>query len=159
NAHDFLAGTDIVTPTYTANQLVLARGGTISSTGTVTGFQPDGDKYTVTASTGAAAQLVVSTNVLNQIDIVVRNTSAAPSLTVTTTKFSGDGFTEIGGLGVDGPGKVTINASTANLNSDLLVQGQLAAVTVHNFSGGGSLRAGGMNTQTTTIKGHYFNGI
>lgn len=159
NAHDFLAGTDIVTPTYTTSQLALARGGVVSTTGSVTGFEPDGDKYTITASTGGAAQLVVITNTDNQVDIVIRNAAAATTLTVTTTKLSGDGFTEIGGIGVNGPAGVTISAPAANLHAELLAQGRLIALTAHDFTGASTIRAGGGAGQTTTIKGHYFSGV
>ncbi len=75
---------------------------TESTSGSVTGYDAQDDKFTVSASTGVSAQLVVSMNVNNQIDIVVRNNPSAVTLTVTTTKRLGTGFSSIGGIAIDG---------------------------------------------------------
>jgi hypothetical protein len=150
--HDFLMGTDIVTPTYSANAVAVARGGTQSATGTVTGFEPDGDKYVITASTGATAQLTTARDVNGLLDVVVRNAPGAVALTITTTKNLGDGLTQLGGIAVDGPGAATITGTNTDVNLGVAFIGNLVAgsPTVTNIFDVAGLSVG-MNVTGTGI--------
>lgn len=157
--HDFFVGSDIVTPDYTSSTLTIKRGGTVSASGIVTGFEEDGDKYTVKASTGAAAQMVVLTNLDGELDIVIRNAAVATTLTITTTKGLGNGFTTVDGIGVNGAGAVTISAPTTDIFGGLVrVQNQLKSLVIHDV-GGAVIRAGGTAAQTTAITGREFSGV
>jgi hypothetical protein len=162
-AHAFLMGTDIVTPDYLQTQLTIVAGGAVSATGTVTGFEPDSDKFTVTASTGATAELTTARNVNGLLDIVIRNALGAVTLTVTGTKNLGDGLTALGGIAVDGPGAATIVATNADVAADVLVEGPMTALTLRDVTGSTNyqtfIRAGGLNTQATTITGRRFNSV
>lgn len=169
--HVFLMGTDIVTPNYLPNAVTVMKGGTQSTTGTVTGYEPDGDKYVITASTGASADLTTATDVNGLLDVVVRNATGAVTLTIKTTMNLGDGLTQLGGIAVDGPGAATITAPNADVNlggvdpfADILVQGPLAALTIRDFTGSTTdfqdfIRAGGTNAQSTTITGRIFDSV
>ncbi len=171
--HVFLMGTDIVVPVYTVSSVSVASGGTVSASGTVTGFEPDGDGYTIKASTGAAAQLTTAVDINGLLDIVVRNASTAVMLAITTTLNLGDGLTQLGGIAVDGPGAASINAPTSDINlgdadpfADILVQGPLAALTIRDFNSAGitptflsTIKAGGTNAQATTITGRRFDSV
>jgi hypothetical protein len=148
---DFLMGTDIVTPTYTPTAVTIKQGGSQS---VPTGFESDGDGYTVTVKGGSG--LVVIKDPSGLLDIVVRNATAATTLTVTTSKQAGDGFTSIGGIAIDGPGAATIVAPTANVTGDILVGGPLAALTLRDLRQG-SIQAGGTATQLTSITGRVFD--
>lgn len=160
---DFFAGSDVVKASYLPTS-ALVGSGTVSSAASFTGFLPDGDKYTVTHSAGAAAGLVVIQNSRGQIDVAVRNEAAAGTLNIVTTKFSGDGLTEIGGIGVTGPGAITVNAGTSNLRGDLRVEGPLTALTIRDVLNETAapqqvIHAGGPASASTSITGHRFDGI
>jgi hypothetical protein len=169
--HVFLMGSDLVVPTYTANSVAVVQGGTVSASGTVTGFEPDGDKFTITASTGAAAQLTTATDVNGFLDVVVRNAAGPVTLTITTSKNLGDGLTQLGGIAVDGPGAATIVAANSDINlggvdpfADILVQGPLVALTMRDFTGATAnfqdfIRAGGTGALSTTITGRRFDSV
>jgi hypothetical protein len=161
--HVFLMGTDIVNPRYLQTQLTIVAGGTVSATGTVTGFEPDSDGFTITASTGATAQLTTARNVNGLLDVVIRNAPTTVTLTVTSTKNLGDGLTSLGGIAVNGPGVATVVGTNANVAADVLVQGQLAALTLRDVIGSTNyqtfIRAGGLNTLSTTITGRRFNSV
>src|SRR5262249_8339026 len=225
---------------YLPNQVTIATGGTVSATGLVTAFEPDSDKYVITASTGAAAKLTTAIDVNGLLDVVVRNAPGAVTLTVATTQNLGDGITNLGGIAVDGPGTATITAANTSINpgisftgntingsptvtnvsnvaglaigmpifgpgipvgativaidptnfgtatitlsanasatvaatltaadpyADILVQGQLAALTLRDFNGSFApnfqdfIRAGGLNSQNTTITGRRFDSV
>jgi hypothetical protein len=149
NAQAFLMGADIVAPTYTPDTLSVASV-TASGNGSVSGFQADGDMFTVTSSGGAASGLVAISDVNGNLDVVVRNAPATEILTLTTTANGGDGFTNVGGLAVDGPATsaVTISAATANVLGDITVAGKLAALTIRDMKGGAM--AGGLNITADT---------
>jgi len=158
--HDFLAGSDIVTPAYGATQVTVQAGGVASPTGTATGFLPDGDAYTVKSSLGAAAGLVTVTDLLGNLDIVVRNatSTAASSLSISTTG-GGDGFLSIGGVSVHTPGAVSVNAPSANFTGSLSASGTLTALTAHDLIGASAiapftLTDGGSITASTAITAH-----
>jgi hypothetical protein len=169
--HVFLMGTDIVVPTYALNAVSIVKGGTVSATGTLSAWESDSDKYTITASTGAAAQLTTATDVNGLLDVVVRNAPAALTLTIATTVNLGDGLTQLGGIAVDGPGAVTIVAANTDINlgsvdpfADVLVQGPLTGLTLRDFTGATAnfqdfIRAGGTNAQSTTIVGRRFDSV
>jgi len=168
--HAFLMGTDIVVPAYTATQLTIVEGGTVSATGTVTGVEPDSDTYTITASTGGTAHLTTAQDVNGLLDVVVRNATTAVTLTITSTKNLGDGLTALGGIAVDGPGAVTISAPNSDIDDqgvnpfgDIVVQGQLTALTMHDFNGSLNfqdfIHAGGTNAETSTITGRIFDSV
>jgi hypothetical protein len=169
--HAFLMGTDIVLASYAANAVAVVRGGTVSATGTVTAWESDSDKYTITASTGAAAQLTTATDVNGLLDVVVRNAPGPVTLTIATTVNLGDGLTQLGGIAVDGPGAATIVAGNSDINlggvdpfADILVQGPLTALTLRDFSGATAdfqdfIHAGGSNALTTTITGRRFDSV
>jgi fibronectin-binding autotransporter adhesin len=169
--HVFLMGTDIVVPTYGTTQVSVVAGGTVSPTGTVTGFEADGDKYVIKASTGATAQLTTATDVNGLLDIVIRNATGAVTLTITTTKNLGDGLTQLGGIAVVGPGTVTISAPLSDVNlggvdpfGDIIIQGSLAALTMRDFNGSTTgfqdfIRAGGTAAQTSNITGRVFDSV
>jgi hypothetical protein len=88
----------------------------VSATGTVTGAEPDGDLYTITASTKGMAQLTTATDLNGLLDVVIRNAAGPVTLTITTTKNLGDGLTQLGGIAVDGPGAATIVAPNSDIN-------------------------------------------
>ena len=143
--HVFLMGTDLMVPTYAANAVSVVEGGTLAPATGAVGFEPDSDKFVITASTGAAAQLVTARDVNGALDVVVRNAPGAVTLTITTTKNLGDGLTAIGGIAVDGGGAATIVAANTTSNTsgtglspfgDVIVQGALTALTLHDFLGG-----------------------
>jgi hypothetical protein len=177
--HVFLMGTDIVVPDFSTNALTIREavtgdpGVTVSATGTVTGFEPDSDKYVITASTGATAKLTTAKDVNGALDIVIRNAPGAVTLTITTTKNLGDGVTAIGGIAVDGPGAATIMAANTTLDTsstglspfgDIIVQGPLVALTLRDFLGNTAnyqdfIRAGGTNALSTTITGRIFDSV
>jgi hypothetical protein len=169
--HVFLMGTDIVMPTYLANAVDVTQAGTQSASGTVTGYESDSDKFVITASTGATAQLATALDVNGLLDVVVRNAPAAVTLTITTTVNLGDGLTQLGGIAVDGPGAATIVAANTDINlggvdpfADILVQGPLTALTIRDFTGSPGtfqdfIRAGGTNAQSTTITGRVWSSV
>jgi hypothetical protein len=172
--HVFLMGTDIVLPAYTGNSVTVIKGGKQSAAGSVTGFEADGDGYVIAASTGAGARLTTATDVNGLLDVVVRNAPGAVTLTITTTVNLGDGITQLGGIAVDGPGAATITAANTDINfggvnpfADILVQGPLVALTLRDFGGNlpvapsfqDFIRAGGLNSQTTTIAGRRFDSV
>jgi hypothetical protein len=151
NPVPFLMGTDIVQATYTPTAVSVAKAGIVAPGGTVTGFESDSDKFTVSVTGGTAAGLVVIKDQLNGgIDVVVRNAAAATTLTITTTKNVGDGFTLVNGIAVDGPGAVTITAPLSNIVGDITVQALLSSLSIRNMTGG-TLNAGGMSSQLTKI--------
>jgi hypothetical protein len=164
SAQAFFAGSDIVTADYLPTSASIQFGGPVPA-GSFSGFLPDGDKYTVTHTGGVAAGLVVVQNDHGQIDIAVRNNAAAGTLNIVTTKFSGDGLTEIGGIGINGAGAITINAATSNLRGDLRVEDALTALTIRDVlndttaAGPQLIHAGGAATASTSITGHQFDGV
>ena len=162
--HDFLMGTDIVQPNYTPTQLTIATGGTVAAAGVATGFESDGDKFTLqavrTGTTTGVPLVFVEDAIIRQIDVVIRNAAFATTLTVATTKSFGDGFTKLGGIAVNGPGAVIINAPTSNARGDILVAGPLSALTLRDFVGSSIsqpvVRAGGTSNGATAITGRSF---
>jgi hypothetical protein len=163
-AQAFLAGSDIVTASYLPTSASIGSGGPAPAA-SFSGFLPDGDKYTVTHSGGAAAGLVVIENARGQIDVVVRNNTAAGTLTITTTKFSGEGLTDVGGIGVNGAGAITIKAATSNVHGDIRVESALTSLTVRDVLENSTtsqpqlIRAGGAASALTNITGHVFDGV
>jgi hypothetical protein len=148
-AHAFLMGSDIAMPDYNCGILSVVAGSgadagvTMTNTtgGVFTTFNTDGDKFTVTASGGSAAGLVVVKDVNGDLGIVYRNSLAGNNtLTMTTSATPGSGFTtNIAGISVDGPGAITISASTVDLGDPTLgiggeirVQNLLTSLTLHN---------------------------
>lgn len=154
---DFFAGSDIVTPAYDLTQLTVKAGGTSSATGTVSGFLPDGDQYTVTSSLGASAGLTVVEEVNGQLGIVVRNNSSAAASKLTiSTSGGGNGILDIDGLANNAPGSVTITAPAANFIGSLTTAGTLTALIARDLHGTSTalpfhLSGGGPATGTTAI--------
>ncbi len=182
-AHAFLMGSDISMPNYDCGILSVVAGSsadagvTMTNTtgGVFTTFNTDGDKFTVTASGGSAAGLVVVQDVNGDLGVVYRNSTAGSNtLTLTTSATPGSGFTtNIAGISVDGPGAITINASTVDLGDPTLgiggeirVQNLLTSLTLHNATNANNLepynaliQAGGTTAQTTTIVGNLFANV
>jgi hypothetical protein len=155
---NFLMGTDIVKATITHNTVSIQPGGTVISSGTVTMNEPDGDSFTVKL-TGGSGLLVVPTSALSighGLEIVVRNASSASTLTITTTKNGGDGFTAVTDIVFDGTGPATINAATTNVSGNMTIAGPLTTLTLNNFTNG-TLTAGGTSSNSTTITGNLFS--
>ncbi len=153
--HDFFAGSDIVTPAYDFTQLTVKAGGTLAPTGTITGFLPDGDRYTVTSSLGATAGLTIVEDLAGMLDIVVRNNTAtgASTLTITTTG-GGDGQLPIGGVMVHAPGAVSVVAATSNFTGMLTTVGALKSLTARDLGAPGTplvVSGGGAASDTTSI--------
>jgi hypothetical protein len=129
---DFFAGSDIVTPAYDFTELTVKA----AAAGSATGFLPDGDRYTVTSSLGAAANLTVVQDVAGRLSVVVRNSTAAGASTLSiTTSGGGDGQLPIDGIMVHAPGSVSINAPAANLVGRLTTVGTLTSLTARDLIG------------------------
>jgi hypothetical protein len=155
NPKDFFAGSDIVTPAYSFTQVTIKAGGTASTTGTATGFLPDGDTYTVTSSLGKSANLATVVDVAGNLDVVVRNTSATAAATLTiTTTGGGDGLIPIGGVSIQSPGAVTVTATAGNFTGMFTTAGTLTSLTARNLGtlmSPFTLSDGGLTTASTTI--------
>lgn len=152
---DFFAGSDIVTPAYDFTQVAVMSGGTLAPTGIATGFLPDGDKYTVKSSLGAAAGLATVEDVAGRLNVVVRNTTAAGASTLTiSTTGGGDGQLPIGGLMVHAPGSVAVSAATSNFIGMFTTIGALTSLTSRDLGTAVSpfsLTDGGAATVNTSI--------
>lgn len=164
--HAFLMGTDIVQPAYSDTQLTIASGGTLAPNGIATGFESDSDKFKITAvrtGTTTGVPLVFTQDSNGLVSVAIRNAAVATTLTVTTTKIFGDGITLLGGVAVNGPGSVTINAPTADAAADILLAGPLVALTLRDYFassiGLAVVRAGGTSAGATTITGRRFINI
>ncbi|HEV7405648.1 MAG TPA: hypothetical protein VGO11_22075, partial [Chthoniobacteraceae bacterium] len=87
------------------------------------------------------------------------------TLNIVTTKFSGDGLTELGGIGISGAGAITINAGTSNLRGDIRVENALLALTIRDVLNDATttqpqlIHAGGTASSATSITGHSFDGV
>ncbi len=158
-AYQDVTGSDFFAATSSATQVIVVQVDKASS-GTVAGFSPDGDQWTVTTSLGAAAGLVVLQSSAGTLSIVVRNnTFSSPwTLTVTTIASGGDGFTPVTLIATNAPGPVTINAPTADLDGGdptIRTAGTLAALNVRDMGTATnphiSIEGGGPATGTTTI--------
>ncbi len=163
NAHDFLAGSDIVTPAYSPTQLSVQAGGTASTNGTATGFLPDGDAYTVSSSLGASAKLAVVAEVDGHLSVVVRDTAAAGATKLSiTTSGGGDGLFAIDGVSVHSPGSVSISAPKADFIGSILTVGALTALTAHDLVGVSGIDPlqisdGGAASASTHLTAHLIN--
>lgn len=169
---EFLMGTDIVTATQTATSLSIQEATTgatplttaIAKTATVVANEPDGDKFTVTATDGVAGlslMVIAVGQPYAGLDIVVRGANAATTLTVVTTPNGGDGFTLINGIAVDGltTAATTISAATSNvLNGNIVTAGPLTSLSLRNWNNG-VLQAGGTAAGLTSITGAIFNDV
>lgn len=169
---EFLMGTDIVTATQTATSLSIQEATTgatplttaIAKTATVVANEPDGDKFTVTATDGVAGlslMVIAVGQPYAGLDIVVRGANAATTLTVVTTANGGDGFTLINGIAVDGltTAATTISAATSNvLNGNIVTAGPLTSLSLRNWNNG-VLQAGGTAAGLTSITGAIFNDV
>jgi hypothetical protein len=155
--HDFLAGSDIVTPAYDFTQLTVKAGGVTAPSGTITGFLPDGDKYTVKSSLGAGAGLVVVEDLSGRLGIVVRNNTVAGASTLTISALGGgDGILPISGVMVHAPGSVAVAAPAANFIESLHTTGTLTSLVARDLAGTGGnqlfhLTSGGLETGKTTL--------
>ena len=161
-AHDFFAGSDIVAPTYDFTQLKVKAGGIAATNGSVTGFLPDGDKFTVSSSLGANAGLVISQEVDGSLAIVVRNDSAAGASKLTiTASGGGDGRLPISGVMVHAPGATTITAPAADFTGVITTTGTLAALTSRDLAATGSLviTDGGATSAKTSIAAHEMGNV
>lgn len=160
--HDFFAGSDIVTPTYFLDHVEVKSGGISAPSGSATGFLPDGDKFTVTSSLGAAAGLATVVDLSGQLNVVVRNTSAAGATTLNiSTTGGGDGQIPMGGLSIQTPGPVGVSAGTSNFLGQFTTAGALTSLTARDI-GNGSLTGfvltdGGLPTATTSITARIVN--
>jgi hypothetical protein len=152
---DFFAGGDIVTPAYSFTDVTVKAGGVSAPAGVATGTLPDGDRFTVKSSLGAAAGLATVVDVSGRLDVVVRNTTAAGSSTLTFTALGGgDGQLSVGGLAVHNPGAVTVTAPAANFDGDFATAGTLTALTARDLGVGGvpfSLTGGGPTAGSTSL--------
>jgi hypothetical protein len=157
-AGNFLMGTDIVQATYDSagHSFVTVRpGGAVAAGGVATGTEPDGDVFKVTV-TGGSGLVVIRTGSgpASAVDVVVRNGSAATTVTITSTRNGGDGLISVGGIVVDGGG-AAIDAPTSDVTGDISVAGLLRSLSLHNWSGG-TLTATGTASAATTISGNVF---
>ena len=87
--------------------MTIVSAGSVASGGVfTTSFNSDHDSFTITASGGTAAGLVVIQDVNGDFDIVVREMVAATTLTLTTSPTPGSSFTtNIAGISVNGLGE------------------------------------------------------
>jgi hypothetical protein len=159
---NFFMGTDIVNATYVpgaGGSLGVSIQPTAAASGTsVSGVEPDGDLYTISVSGGTGLVVLTIPNGRTQeVDVVVRNSSSATTLTIATTANGGDGFTTINSLAIDGTGTATIAAAKTNLTGNITVGGPLASLTVRDWTGG-TLTGGPSNSVTTAITGRIFAG-
>ncbi len=155
---NFFIGSDIVTAQYT-NPAAVTITPTPASASVPTGNEPDGDLYAV-STTGGTGLIVIQVNTANAqgLAMVVRNNSAAATLTVKTTTTSGNGFTSVLGIGIDGAGTATIAAPTSNLTGNIAVVGPLAALTLNNWTDG-ALTDGASTSVVTDITGNVFMAV
>jgi|GEM_PF-6109349 len=161
-AHDFFAGSDIVTPTYDFTQLKVKAGGAVASNGSVTGILPDGDKFTVTSSLGASAGLVVSQEVDGSLAVVVRNDSAAGASKLTITAGGGgNGRLPVSGIMIHAPGAATVTAPAADFTGVITTTGALAALTSRDLGVGAGLviTDGGATSAKTSITAHEMGNV
>ena len=134
NPLDFFAGGDIVTPAYSFVDLTVKAGGVAAPTGTAAGTLPDGDRFAVKSSLGAAAGLVTVEDRFGNLGVVVRNATAAGASTLTFTALGGgDGQLSVGGVAVHTPGAVTVTAPAANFTRDFTTTGTLTALTARDL--------------------------
>ena len=124
--------------------------------GVATGFLPDGDKYSVSSSLGAAASLATVIDPTGELFVVVRNTTAAGASTLNiSTTGGGDGQIPIGGVSVHAPGPVAVSAATSNFLGLFTTAGALTSLTARDIGNGGLnsfvLTDGGLSTATTSI--------
>lgn len=162
NPHDFFAGSDIVTPAYSFINVTIKAGGVAAPSGTATGFLPDGDKYTVISSLGAAAGLVTVVDPTGALEAVVRNTTAAgPSTLTISTTGGGDGQIPVGGVSIHSPGPVSVSASTSNFLGQFNTAGTLSSFTARDIGNGGllgfNLSDGGSVSATSSITARVVN--
>ncbi len=142
----FFLGSDIVTANYTATATTIAQvtasttGSTtgpvvtVSTNGTFSGFTAQGDKITVTSAITLNNTLVVLQDPHLGFSIVERGTStAANTLTVTTTASAGNGISQLNGIAVASAGAVTIVAANSDLLGTIRTAGTLTALTLHNI--------------------------
>lgn len=158
---DFFSGSDLLTPTYTLTHLFVETGGTVSGTGTATGFLPDGDGYKVVSSLGASAGLATLVDDNGVLHVVTRgNSGAAQTLTITATG-GGDGVLPVGGLMVHGTGATTITATTSDFNGLLTTKGTLASLKGRDMGVDSlfTVNAGGTTTANNTITGRVVRSI
>jgi hypothetical protein len=151
---NFFMGSDIVKGTYSDNSLTIQQ--TPAGATTVSGNFVNGDGYKVAVTGGS--NLVVIAPFGSVLDIVVRTASAPTTLTVTATTNGGNGYLNVGGIAIDGPGAATISAGKANLTGNVTVAGPLTALTVHDWNAG-ALTGGGTSTQMSTITGDVFTNV
>ncbi len=131
---------------------------TSTSASVPTSVEPDTDQYAVTVTGGSGLIVIQLNNHSAQgLEMVVRNATAATTLTLTTTLSSGTGFTNVLGIAIDGLGTATITAPTVNLTGNITVGGPLAALTLNNWIGG-TLTAGTSATVLTSITGNVLAG-
>lgn len=157
---DFFAGSDIITPAYDFTQLTVKSGGVLAPSGTISGFLPDGDKYTVTSSLGASAGLAIAEDANGLLNVVVRNNTAAGSSTLSiTTSGGGDGRLPIAGVMVHTPGAVSISAPAGDFTGRLTTAGTLASLVARDlgFASQFTLSGGGPATGKTSITAHEVN--
>ena len=115
------------------------------------GTLADGDRYSVKSSLGAAAGLVTVEDPSGNLNVVVRNATAAAASTLTFAALGGgDGQLSVGGVAVHTPGSVTGLAPAANFGGDFTTSGTLTALTARDLGvawlftlTGGGLTTGG----------------
>lgn len=135
---DFFAGSDVVTPVYDFTSLTVMAGGIEAPGGTFTGFQPDGDKYTVKSSLGGAAGLVVVEDLEGRLGIVVRNDSGSASSLTITAGGGGDGIIPVGGVMIHSTGSATISANASDFSGTIWTGGTLGSLTGRDLIGSSS---------------------
>jgi hypothetical protein len=153
---NFLMGTDIVSAAYAASTVTIQP--TDSSVSVPIGAESDGDLYAVSVTGGTGLVVApITTGGTPGLAIVVRNATAATTLTIKTTANGGDGFTSVVGIAMDGGGAATIAAGSSNLTGNIAIVGPLTSLTVNNWSNG-TLSAGpslpGVPVVTSSITGN-----
>jgi hypothetical protein len=151
----FFMGSDIVNATYApvsgdANVLSIQPKAAVSGSSTA-GLNFDGEAYSISVTGGASLVVLdIPAESSQELDIVLRNATAATTLTITTTPNGGTGFTSVSNIAIDGPGAATIMAPTTNVAGNISVGGPLAGLTLNNWSNGTlSAGAGSVNTAVT----------
>jgi fibronectin-binding autotransporter adhesin len=158
-SHDFFAGSDIVTPNYTATELSIQAGGVTSSTGTASGFLPNGESYTVTSTLGANAGLTTLVDLAGNLDIVLRGTSTAASKLMINTSSAANTFVPVGNVFAHPTGSLSVTAPKANFSGSITTAGVISSLAAHDLDGASNLlpfvlTSGGAAASKTTITAH-----
>ncbi len=129
---------------------------TVQASGAVSGTTLAGDTFVVSSSLGTAAGLVVMQDPNSPtaaLDIVVRSTTTTASALVISAAVP----LQVGGIGVNTAGAVSIMAPTADLATGyplpalVTTAGTLALLQVRDISSGSIITGGGPNSGSTTL--------